>query len=576
MSESAGRVVAEIGPVYTLLWAGTESIASIVNRMGLKVGDKLVPESLWENAESKYSECWRDYGELLTERDELLSKLEAVRALADDDISAMESMETARAIQAGKGETAGGFDSVENMLRERTYTQRDTDDYLPPDAILEPAKYHCNGQRYYHSRLDREAADAIHALGVALASQIEITNTERAIAERVTKLARPTYDIALIADYLDDYAEGLFEDHETTIKSARKQARLLRAALAGSQGEGVGDTEMLNWLDKQARPIDYMPSTSLGNSGGTGPSPLMLSGHHWHLIGDACLTIRQAIKKAMGITTPATTPDPAVVSTGVEATGVVSTDGTDAGDYMCPNCNTPWKCNGPHVPAPAAPDGDDELFKLFYDTHVAEFDRLEPITRPDYPGRMQDNTNAATKAGLRAVRAALSNPRVGEAVVWVDPYELMMVREHGGMIVATHEAEPESKRTQALYLHPPTEIPDGMVVDAWRSAVLDHLAIAAMDAPIDEPPYKTIGRVIDWHVAVAVDPAVNGGQVLVPNRATKEWAEAYCARVNRHPDGGQMSVCEGRWREISFRDMALNEINAMLDCAAAPGSAEGE
>lgn len=42
----------------------------------------------------------------------------------------------------------------------------------------------------------------------------------------------------------------------------------------------------------------------------------------------------------------------------------------------------------------------------------------------------------------------------GEAVVWVDPYELMMVREHGGVIVATHEAEPESKRTQPLYMTP--------------------------------------------------------------------------------------------------------------------------
>jgi len=21
-------------------------------------------------------------------------------------------------------------------------------------------------------------------------------------------------------------------------------------------------------------------------------------------------------------------------------------------DYMCPNCVTPWKCNGPHIPEP--------------------------------------------------------------------------------------------------------------------------------------------------------------------------------------------------------------------------------
>lgn len=61
------------------------------------------------------------------------------------------------------------------------------------------------------------------------------------------------------------------------------------------------------------------------------------------------------------------------------------------------------------------------------------------------------------------------------------------------------------------------------------------------------------------------------GMVLVPAKATREWAEAYCARVNRHPDGGQMSVCEGQWREISFRDLAMGEINCMIHAAHASG-----
>ena len=50
----------------------------------------------------------------------------------------------------------------------------------------------------------------------------------------------------------------------------------------------------------------------------------------------------------------------------------------------------------------------------------------------------------------------------------------------------------------------------------WKDAVLDHLAICCLDAPQDEPPYKIIGRILDWHVAVATDPAVNGGFKLVP------------------------------------------------------------
>lgn len=64
------------------------------------------------------------------------------------------------------------------------------------------------------------------------------------------------------------------------------------------------------------------------------------------------------------------------------------------------------------------------------------------------------NTPEALRAALEAALPVAVG--AGEAVVWVDPYELMMVREHGGMIVATHEAEPESKRTQPLYMTPAT------------------------------------------------------------------------------------------------------------------------
>jgi hypothetical protein len=32
-------------------------------------------------------------------------------------------------------------------------------------------------------------------------------------------------------------------------------------------------------------------------------------------------------------------------------------------DYMCPNCVTPWKCNGPHIPEPAPADTADLIAK---------------------------------------------------------------------------------------------------------------------------------------------------------------------------------------------------------------------
>ena len=45
--------------------------------------------------------------------------------------------------------------------------------------------------------------------------------------------------------------------------------------------------------------------------------------------------------------------------------------------YMCPNCVTPWKCNGPHIPEsmPAADPGRDDqwwdLVVVFGSTVIA-------------------------------------------------------------------------------------------------------------------------------------------------------------------------------------------------------------
>lgn len=54
------KVVAEIGPVWTLVWAGNYPVAAIATLHGLKVGDKLIPHSA--------------YAELAAERDALLAK----------------------------------------------------------------------------------------------------------------------------------------------------------------------------------------------------------------------------------------------------------------------------------------------------------------------------------------------------------------------------------------------------------------------------------------------------------------------------------------------------------------------
>lgn len=58
-----------------------------------------------------------------------------------------------------------------------------------------------------------------------------------------------------------------------------------------------------------------------------------------------------------------------------------------------------------------------ELARIYKEAHVAEFERLEPITRPDYPGRMQANADAAIEAGLRAVMAEIAAAPPREVVV---------------------------------------------------------------------------------------------------------------------------------------------------------------
>lgn len=61
------KVVAEIGPVWTLVWAGNYPVAAIATLHGLKVGDKLIPHSA--------------YAELAAERDEMKFRAEQLDAL---------------------------------------------------------------------------------------------------------------------------------------------------------------------------------------------------------------------------------------------------------------------------------------------------------------------------------------------------------------------------------------------------------------------------------------------------------------------------------------------------------------
>ena len=47
------------------------------------------------------------------------------------------------------------------------------------------------------------------------------------------------------------------------------------------------------------------------------------------------------------------------ITAGLEGLEATPYDSGDGEPDLCPNCVTPWKCNGPHVPSPSVPAGYD-------------------------------------------------------------------------------------------------------------------------------------------------------------------------------------------------------------------------
>lgn len=67
-------------------------------------------------------------------------------------------------------------------------------------------------------------------------------------------------------------------------------------------------------------------------------------------------------------------------------------------------------------------------------------------------------------------------------------------------------------------------------MNPWQKAIdqqriLAHIGIAA-DGVSDEEASRQLAELINWHVKVATDPAVNGGFVLVPVEPTEAMLSA--------------------------------------------------
>lgn len=103
------------------------------------------------------------------------------------------------------------------------------------------------------------------------------------------------------------------------------------------------------------------------------------------------------------------------------------------------------------------------------------------------------------------------------------------------------------------------ELEASAVPEGWLRAVDDAMIVRHIGIAEASDDYETAKRklneIIQWDIAVATDPAVNGGFVLVPVEPTDEMLKAM----------------ERQWMCGSQVDMAKREYKAMIAAAPKPG-----
>ncbi|HFF6228267.1 TPA: hypothetical protein ACOEC1_000201 [Stenotrophomonas maltophilia] len=125
----------------------------------------------------------------------------------------------------------------------------------------------------------------------------------------------------------------------------------------------------------------------------------------------------------------------------------------------------------------------------------------------------------------RAIIAALT-PHEGHVVV---------TRNEAGQAVAVTRQDDEGRILSVIAELGPTA---GWAAAADRELVAAELGVAKIDDSTDVAAEK-LRELIDWHVSVATDPAVNGGYVLVPVElpdmgGAPGFAEGNYSRSNWH------------------------------------------
>lgn len=127
---------------------------------------------------------------------------------------------------------------------------------------------------------------------------------------------------------------------------------------------------------------------------------------------------------------------------------------------------------------------------------------------------------------LNAIVAALTQPE-GHVVV---------TRNEAGQAVAVTRQDDEGRILSVI-----AELGSnaGWAAAADRELVAAELGVAKIDDSTDVAAAK-LRELIDWHVSVAIDPAVNGGYVLVPVEPTEARIEAAAKALHAH---GADSLC---------------------------------
>ncbi len=113
---------------------------------------------------------------------------------------------------------------------------------------------------------------------------------------------------------------------------------------------------------------------------------------------------------------------------------------------------------------------------------------------------------------IRTIISALTPPE-GHVVV---------TRNEAGQAVAVTRQDDEGRILSVIAEFGPTT---GWAAAADRELVSAELGVAKIDDSTEVASAK-LRELIDWHVSVATDPAVNGGYVLVPVEPTEAMLEA--------------------------------------------------